>query len=95
MRRLLGSSRAVLNSTPEIYAHPEASLEDFAGQPLRWLLACLRGAEWRRLAARRADFRDLPEPDTAGTALAVKAVAGRDRAAALPEFSRVRPKCCS
>lgn len=35
------------------------------------------------MAARRADFRDLPEPDAAATAIAVKAVARRDRVAAL------------
>lgn len=62
-------------------------LLDFAGlrrrTVLRWLLACLRKAEWRRLEARRADFRGLPEPDTAATAIAIKAVEGRDRVAAL------------
>lgn len=50
---------------------------------LRWLLGCLRSAEWRRLEARRSDFRGLQEPDLAATAMAVKSVEGRDRVAAL------------
>lgn len=62
-------------------------LHDFVAPPrlavLRWLAGCLRSAEWCRLEARRVDYRGLAEPDTAATAIALGAVAGRDREAAL------------